>query len=73
MKTPTLSGELYLITFVNEASGLLAVALLRSKAEVFENFAVYRQHAEKDTRKAVRSLRSDGRGEYMSEKFLTYL
>ena len=73
MQTPALSGELYFVTFVDEALGRLAVALLRSKAEVFENFAIYRQHAENDTGKAVRSLRSDGGGEYMSKKFLTYL
>ena len=73
MQTPTLSGELYFVTFVDEASGWLTEALHRSKAEVFENFAVYRQRAEKDTGKAVKSLRSDGGGEYMSEKFLTYL
>ena len=73
MQTPALSGELYFVTFVDEALGRLAVALLRSKAEIFENFAVYRQRAEKDTGKTVRSLRSDGGGEYMTEKFLTYL
>ena len=73
MQTPTLSGELYFATFVDEASGRLAVALLCSKEEIFENFAVYRQRAEKDTGKAVRSLPSDGGGEYMSEKFFTYL
>ena len=73
LQTPTLSSEPYFVTFVVEVSGRLAVALLRSKAEVFENFAVYRQRAEKDTAKTVRSLRSDGGGEYMSEKFLTYL
>ena len=73
MQTPTLSGELYFVTFVDEALGRLAVTLLHLKAEVFKNFAVYCQHAEKETGKAVRSLCSDGGGEYMSEKFLTYV
>ena len=73
MRTPTPSGERYFVTFIDEASGRLAVALLRSKGEVFDNFVIYRRRAEKDTGKAIRNLRSDGGGEYLNEKFLTYL
>ena len=73
MQTPTPSGDRYFATFIDEASGRLAVALLRSKAEVFDNFVIYRRRAEKDTGKEIRHLRSDGGGEYINERFTTYL
>ena len=53
MQTPTHSGQLYFVTFVEEASERLAVALLRSKADGFENLAIYCQRAEKDTGRLV--------------------
>ena len=73
MQVATPSGDHYFATFIDEASGRLAVALLRTKGEVFDNFIIYRRHAEKDTGKKIRNLRSDGGGEYINERFTTYL
>ena len=73
METPTLAGERYFVTFIDEASGHLAVSLIRSKAEVLENFMLYRQRAEKDTGREIKTLRTDGGGEYMNRRMETYL
>ena len=66
METPTLAGERYFVTFIDKASGRLAVSLIRSKADVLENFIAYRQQAEKETGRQIKSLRSDGGGEYVN-------
>ena len=73
METPTQSRERYFVTFIDEASGRLAVSLIRSKADVLENFVGYRQRAEKDTGMEIKSLRTDGGGEYVNRRFTTYL
>ena len=73
METAAIDGERYFVTFIDEASGRLAVSLLHSKGDVFENFIAYRQRAEKDTGKEIKSFRTDGGGEYMNNKFHTYL
>ena len=72
MQTPALTGERDFTTFIDEASECLAVALLKTKGEVFDNFVLYRQRVEEDTGKEIKHLRSDGGG-YMNAKFLTYL
>ena len=73
MQTATLAGERYFITFIDEASGRIAVTLLQSKAEAFENFESYRNRAENDTGKKIKTLRTDGGGEYLNRNFLAYL
>ena len=73
MEPPAVRGERYFVTFIDEASGRLAISFLYSKGDVFENFITYRQRAEKETGKEIKSFRTDGRGEYMNNKFHTYL
>ena len=73
MQTATFANERYFVTFVDEASGRITVALLQSKAEAFENFVSYRNRAEKDTGKQIKTLRTDGGGEYLNRNFLSYL
>ena len=73
METPAVSMERYFVTFIDEASGRLAVSLLHSKGHVFENPIAYRQRAEKDTGKEIKSFRTYRGGEYMNNKFHTYL
>ena len=60
--TPTLTGERNFATFIDEASGRLAVSLLCSKADLLENIIAYRQRAEKDTGRQLKSLTSDRGG-----------
>ena len=73
MQTATFTNERYFVTFVDEASGRIAVALWQNKAEAFEKFVSYRNRAEKDTGKQIKTLRRDGGGEYLNRTFLAYL
>lgn len=73
METPALTGERYFVTFIDEASGRLALSLIHSKADVLEKFIAYPQRAEKDTGRKIKSFRTDGGGEYVNRRFTTYL
>jgi len=68
-----LMGERYFTTFIDEHSGRIAIALLIQKSEVFERFKEYRAKVERQTGKKIKSLRSDGGGEYTGNTFRTYL
>ncbi|GJT92679.1 zinc finger, CCHC-type containing protein [Tanacetum coccineum] len=46
---------------------------LPNKLEVFETFKVFQKEVENQLRKTIKSLRSDRRGEYMSQEFLDHL
>lgn len=56
MQTATHTGERYFVTFIDEASGWVAIASIQSKSEVFENFIAYKRRAEKDTGKEIKTL-----------------
>lgn len=73
MQTSTHNGERYFVTFVDEASGRIALSLLQGKHQVLENFASYRHKAEREMGKNIKTLRSDGGGEYVNEKTKGYL
>ena len=73
MQTATFANEKHFITFVDEASGRIAVVLLQTKVEAFDNFVSYRNRAEKETGKTIKTLRTDGGGEYLNRNFLSYL
>jgi len=73
MQTPGLHRERYFITFTDEMSGRLSVCLLHSKDGALAAFQAYRARAEKTTGMEVKSLRSDGGGEYMNKTFQKYL
>ena len=61
------------VTYVDEASGRIAVALLKVKGQALENFAAYRRRAEIDTRKNIKRFWTDRGGEYLNAKTKAYL
>ena len=73
MQTPTLDGEKYFIAFTDEMSGRVSVCLLPSKDGALDAFQTYRARAEKSCRREIKSLRSDGGGEYLGKRFQQYL
>ncbi|GJV43589.1 retrotransposon protein, putative, ty1-copia subclass [Tanacetum coccineum] len=66
-------GASYFITFTDDFSRYGYVYLLKHKHEVFETFKVFQKEVENQLRKTIKSLRSDCRGEYMSQEFLDNL
>ena len=73
MQTATFTNKRYFVTFIDEASGRIAVALLQKKAEALDKIVSYRNRAEKDTGKQIKTLRTDGGCEYLNRNFLAYL
>ncbi|GJX11850.1 retrotransposon protein, putative, ty1-copia subclass [Tanacetum coccineum] len=63
----------YFITFTDDFSRYGYVYLLKHKHEVFETFKVFQKEVENQLGKTIKSLRSDRRGEYMSQEFSDHL
>ena len=73
MATVGLMGERYFVTFIDESSGRMAISLLTQKSEVFDRFVQYRTKVERETGEKIKSLRTDGGGEYTGNQFRKYL
>jgi len=65
--------ERYFVTFIDEMSERMAIALLKQKSEVFERFKEYQARVERETGNKIKELRSDGGGEYTGQLFRKYL
>nr|GEW55971.1 retrotransposon protein, putative, Ty1-copia subclass [Tanacetum cinerariifolium] len=63
----------YFVTFTDDFSRYGYVYLLKHKHEVFETFKVFQKEVENQSGKTIKSLRSNRRGEYMSQEFLDHL
>lgn len=72
METPTLSGNRYFVTFVDEFSRMTWVFLIKFKSEVLELFKKYKKRVENESERRIKLLRTDGGGEYTSHEFNKY-
>nr|GEZ91722.1 retrotransposon protein, putative, Ty1-copia subclass [Tanacetum cinerariifolium] len=66
-------GASYFITFTDDFSRYGYVYLLKHKHEVFETFKMFQKEVENQLEKTIKSLRSDRKGEYISQEFLDHL
>nr|GEY92363.1 hypothetical protein [Tanacetum cinerariifolium] len=66
-------GASYFVTFTDDFSRYGYVYSLKHKHEVFETFNVFQKEVENQLGKTIKSLRSDRRGEYISQEFLDHL
>ncbi|GKB06542.1 retrotransposon protein, putative, ty1-copia subclass [Tanacetum coccineum] len=66
-------GASYFVTFTDDFSRYGYVYLLKHNHEVFETFKIFQKEVENQLGKTIKSLRSDRRGEYMSQEFLDHL
>ena len=73
MQMAALNCEQYFITFTDEKSGHVGTSLLCKKVEALVTFEAYRARAQNMTSKGIRSLRSEGGGEYLSGRLKKYL
>jgi hypothetical protein len=72
MKTTSLGGARYFLTFTDDKSRHTTVYFLKTKDEVLEKFKAYQALSENITGKKIKILRSDNGGEYMSGNFTKY-
>lgn len=68
-KVPTLAGNMYFITFVDEFRKMIWLYVLRLKSETFEDFMRLKAYVERQSEKLLNTLRIDGGGKYTSNAF----
>ena len=73
MSTQAMGGFSYFITFIDDRSRFGYVYLMKHKSEAFEKFKEYKTEVEKQTKRSIKTLRSDRGGEYLNGEFLDYL
>ena len=72
MSSPSLSGYLYYVLFIDDYSRKTWIYFLKTKGEVFKRFQEFKALVENQTGKKIRCLRSDNGGEYTSNDFDDY-
>ncbi|GJY83491.1 retrotransposon protein, putative, ty1-copia subclass [Tanacetum coccineum] len=68
-RTVSRQGANYIVTFPDDYSQYGYVYLLKHKHEVFETFKAFQSEVENQLVKTIKALRSDHRGEYISQEF----
>jgi hypothetical protein len=69
MKTNSIGGSFYFLTFSDEFSRKIWIYFLKHKSKNFAKFKNFKAKDEKQSGKYVKLLRSDGGGEYCSIEF----
>ena len=73
MKTTSIGGARYFLTFIDDFSRKIWVYMLKYKSEVFGRFETWKALVEAQSECKVKVLRSDNGGEYVSKAFEEYL
>ena len=73
MRTTSMGGARYFVTFIDDFSRKVWVYLLKSKGECFERFKEFKALVETQSQHKIKVLRSDNGGEYLSKAFQGFL
>jgi len=73
MKTPSIGGARYFLTFIDDFSCKIWVYVLKSKKEVLARFKGWKTLVERQSEHVVKVLRTDNGGEYVSKVFDDFL
>ena len=69
MRTPSLGGARYFVTFIDDFSRKVWVYIIKAKSECFAKFKEWKALVEKQCEHKIKVLRSDNGGEYVSIQF----
>jgi transposase InsO family protein len=72
IEVPTLGGNRYFVTFIDDASRKVWVYLLKTKDQVFDIFQQFHAMVERETGKQFKCIRTDNEGEYTVKKFRSF-
>jgi len=72
LHTRALSGAEYFVTFIDGHSKKIWIYFLKTKDEVFNRFMEFKALIENVTRKKIKVLRSDNRGEFIDKDFTNF-
>jgi len=73
MQTQSVGGNRYFVTFIDDYSRYTVVYFIKKKSEVFEKFKEFEALVTNHFGCKIKTLRSDGGGEYTSAVFEQYL
>ena len=73
LPNPSVNGNKYLMTFVDEFSRMCWVYLLKTKYEAFQTFNSFHAWIENQAQARIGTFRSDNGKEYTSNDFEDYL
>jgi len=73
MQTQSVGGNRYFVTFIDNFSRYTVVYFIKKKSEVFEKFKEFEASVTNHFGCKIKTLRSDGGGEYTSTDFEQYL
>ena len=69
MSSPSLSGCLYYVLFIDDHSRKSWIYFLKAKSETFDRFKAFKALIENQTGRYIQILRSDNGGEYEYNEF----
>jgi transposase InsO family protein len=69
MSSPSLSGCLYYVIFIDDYSRKCWIYFLKAKSDTFDKFKEYKAFIEKQIGKHIRTLITDNGGEFESLQF----
>ena len=69
MSTPSLSGYLYYVLFIDDLSRKAWIYFMKAKSETFYKFQEFKALVKNQTSRHIRALRSDNGGEFESNSF----
>ena len=72
MKTQSMGGSFYFLTFIDGFSRKVWIYILNNKSKTFSRFKEFKDPTEKQSGKFIKLLRSDGGGEYDSHEFTDF-
>ena len=73
MRTTSMGGARYFLTFIDDFSRKTWVFMLKCKSDVLERFKAWKALVENESGQKVKVLRSDNGGEYMSKAFEAFM
>ena len=71
--TASIHGSRYYVSFIDDHTRKVWVYFMRNKSEVFQHFKDFKPMVEKKIELQIKTLRSNGGGEYVSNEFLDFL
>ena len=72
MPTNAINGCRYFLTFIDDCSRYYQIYFMKLKSEVFETFKSFKAMVENKFNKKIKSIRSDGGGEYVKRDFQNF-
>lgn len=69
---PSLRGNRYVTSFVDEYNRMMWLYLIKAKNEVFNIFQRFKAMAERQSGRIIKILRTDGGGEHTSSEFESF-